>query len=203
MNKHISKTMTLLTVFIMAFAMLESTLAFGVAANYLKDDTMTVAPGESRDYSLEIQNAQSSPIDAVVSVESTVATVVNQQPTYRVGGDTPTTAVVLRISVPKDATVGASYPVRYTVTPASVAGEQAPINLKFSGGFTVKVGTSSEQKATPPQSSGAPVVVAKKNESPATNTWILIAGVLMVLFVLAALLVWHHPHPQNLTKRKR
>ena len=128
-------------IFFLSFFLVSINLvyAFGMASSYLEDKTMYLAPGEIREYKVELQN--NDPVEQKVKfeLESDIATIKNEQEYYIVGGDKIKHAVILEIEVPKNVQIGKEYIVKYGAVPTSDAGTPISLNIKFSNEFTVIV----------------------------------------------------------------
>jgi hypothetical protein len=107
--------------------------AFGMASSYLENNTMYLAPDEQRDFSIEIQNVDDTPIKAIIKVESAIAHIEDEQGYYLVGGEYgPTKDITLVVRAPENATPGQEYTVKYSAYPEQENNSSISLNVRLS-----------------------------------------------------------------------
>ncbi len=123
-----------MVVFLLSLSMVN---AFGMASNYLEDKTMYLAPGEIKEYKVELQN--NDPVEQKIKFElqSEIATIKNKQEYYLVGGDKIKQDVILIIEAPKNVQIGKEYVVKYSAVPITDSGKPINLNIKFNNEFKV------------------------------------------------------------------
>lgn len=112
---------------------------FGMASTYIENGIMYLAPGEIKEYKVELQNNDPVEQNIKFELESDIATIKNEQEFYVVGGDKIKQNVILVIEVPKNVQIGKEYTVKYSAVPTSDTGSQISLNIKFSKDFKVIV----------------------------------------------------------------
>ena len=100
---------------------------------------MYLAPGEIKEYKVELQNNDPAEQKIKFELESDIATIKNEQEFYVVGGDKIKQNVILLIEVPKNVQIGKEYSLKYSAVPTSDAGSQISMNIKFNNDFKVIV----------------------------------------------------------------
>ena len=167
-KKRGMKVMAMLSLAILG--MMSFASAFGVANLYYGGNPLKLAPGESSDVLLNLQNMvgdQDMTVSLKVSQGSDIASTSDALYTIKKG--TSDTFATVQVKVPSDAQIGATYNVGVMVSPVN----------QNSGGM-ISVGTAIE--------SSFPVeVVAPKNvEKPAvlSSSTMAVIAVIIVLIVL-------------------
>jgi len=112
---------------------------FGMASSYLEDKTMLLAPGEVREYKIELQNNDPNAKKVKFDLISDIATIKNEQEFYLVGGDNIKETVTLVIKIPGNVQIGKEYSVKYSAVPTSDSGTPISLNIKFNNEFKVVV----------------------------------------------------------------
>ena len=112
---------------------------FGMASTYIENGIMYLAPGEIKEYKVELQNNDPNEQNIKFELESDIATIKNEQEFYVVGGDKIRQNVILIIEVPKNVQIGKEYSVKYSAVPTSDTGSQISMSIKFSNEFNVIV----------------------------------------------------------------
>jgi hypothetical protein len=107
----------LLSVILLFFMLSSYTLAFGLASSYLKENTMRLYAGESKEYKIELQNSEEKKIRAQFVLEEGIAEVTDKKEFYMLGGDAPFAEIMLKVNAPKEAKIGDIYTVKYNAMP--------------------------------------------------------------------------------------
>ena len=126
-------------VFLIFLCFVPSAHSFGLASSYLKNRTMLLYPGESRDYTVEIQNNAESEMRFSLKLNSDIARLIEPRDFYMVGGENKIIPVAIKITVPTKAKINQEFSVHYTLSPVSESGGQIGINIEFSDQFKVVV----------------------------------------------------------------
>lgn len=160
--------------------------SFGIAFQYMDNNTIELYPGQNYMFELEIQNTEDKSEKVEVSLDSSIATLVGG-PILNVPGKTYDTHVYFNITIPENAQYGDVYNINYLVAPASSDGEgQIPIAVKYDRAFKIRV--VEQEKAVEEQE---PVEIPSKGFS--IPTWIYIPGLIIVIIVVLVL-VWRKSH---------
>jgi len=181
--------------------------AIGVAQEYLNDNTLYLAPGTSRLFTITLQNGDSDDIKVRIVLDSEIATITDALEIYTIPAKFYDMFIRLNITVPKDANIGAIYPISYYVQPITEAdGSMIPINLRINKHFNVKVvdeNQQTEQKAPPRPNPVAnkpkqeiieePAIISKNDaiskERVFLNRYFQV-GLILCVIVLVILFLW-------------
>jgi len=130
---------------LMIIILMQIVHGYGLASDYLADNTMYLAPGESREFRVELQNAEAK-LKFSFELESDIAAVKDPEEFYYVGGNKTKQNVILLIEMPKNAVPGDEYSVKYSAYPLTEQGKPINLNIVLSNRFTVKVKEPPEEE---------------------------------------------------------
>ncbi|MBN2367913.1 hypothetical protein JXC34_02765 [Candidatus Woesearchaeota archaeon] len=123
--------------------------SYGMASEFLEDNTMVLNPGESKEYNIELQNVDQSELTFNFLLESKIAELKENFSEVTIGKDKPFQTISLVIKVPEDAKPGDQYSVRYSAVPVSVSDGPINLNIKLNNEFKVIVPVDNELSSLP------------------------------------------------------
>jgi hypothetical protein len=126
--------------------------AFGIASPYLENNEMTLSPGESRDYKIEIQNVDPSEIKVKFFLESNITRMVDEKEYFLVGNKTPIQEIVLRVTLPENAKPGEEFKIKYGAYPLSSSDAPVSLSIRLNKEFTVKTIGEMQERSTKKES---------------------------------------------------
>ena len=132
-------------------------MAMGIASDFLEQDTMRLAPGETRLYGIRLQNPEPKDVWVRAGVESEIAQLVNPQERYLLKAGSYANALSIEVRAPEDA-AGTRFIVGYWMQPESEGGN-VPIAVRIERSFTVQIGESLQEPA-PAREHGFPFLFA-------------------------------------------
>lgn len=181
------------TAAIMLFLLLAAhqALGLGLSYDYLDNNTLKLAPGESNFYKLTLQNEEDKTIAVAIELDSTIATLVGD-PAITLEPKTYDNFVYFNVTAPSSAEPGTEYTIRYIISPKSDAKGQVPFNVKYDRSFKALVSASQQSTTQIPGDIGQ---VQRHHLFNSTEMTIL-----LVLFI-AALLVLVWKKSKGLSKR--
>jgi hypothetical protein len=133
--------------------------AFGIASPYLENNEMSVSPGESKDYKIELQNVDPIEIKVKFFLESNITKIVDEKEFYFVGNKTPIKEVILRVTLPENAKPGEEFKVKYGAYPLSSSDAPVSLSIRLNKEFTVKTIGEIQERSTKKESLIYPVAI--------------------------------------------
>jgi len=110
--------------------------SLGVATEYLVDNTLSLNPGESFLFELNLQNNEDYDVKAEIILNSKIAEIVGSN-IIDIPAKNYDTYVYLNVTLPKDAKPEQSYSVDYLVKPIIENSNDISLNLQISKNFKV------------------------------------------------------------------
>jgi len=158
--------------------------SFGIAFEYMDNNTLFLYPGQTYMFKLVVQNTKDESERVRVSLDSSIATLVGG-PELDVPGKSYDTHLFFNITIPEQAQLGDLYNINYLVSPVGSGEGQIPVSVNYDRVFKVKV-VKKPEGAEEQQ----PLELSEKQKIPG---WALIIGLIIIITVLA-LLIWKKSH---------
>lgn len=182
-DKKIKKLSTVILMAFILFAILISSYitAFAVSSAYWSENPLNLYPGETKDFSLTLQNLASTEevnLKARITESSEIIKIIDSGDIYSVPGGEKT-KVNLRASIPDNAEIGDIYPFEITFTTITKT-ESATFGLGSSikQGFNVEVIEKPETKE-----------IATEKPEIKISTWIIIAIIVILLIIVVIIIL--------------
>jgi hypothetical protein len=157
--------------------------AFGISYQYLENNTLNLYPGQNYLFKLTIQNKDDEEINANISLQSDLATLLGGPVVY-VPARTYDTFVYFNITIPEDAKINDNYSIKYVVSPVGNGEGQVPLSVRYDRTLKITVVDRSLSAA-----SGAAVEMPK-DMRPTSTRYIPILAIVALVAVMIILLVW-------------
>ena len=164
-------------------------LAFGISSPYWKDYPLEMLPGQMKEISFNLQNCPSlketcvkEDVNIIASFEEgeEIAEIISGSE-YNIQFGTADTNMVLRISIPQEATIGDSYNIRFSIaSPPREEEGNIQLKLKYSVDFPVVIVGESAVQSTPTTQIEEP----ETKLGTVTVTILIIAAVLLIIFII-------------------
>jgi hypothetical protein len=175
-------------IFVIILVLIMSSLnvqAFGISYPNLENGTLNLYPNQTYLYKLVVQNKDPEDMRALITLESSIATLVGN-PEIDVPGKTFDNAVFFNITIPLNAQIGDTYNINYKVSPIGRGEGQIPLAVAYDKNFKVLVVEKpkeavEEQPAPPPP------------KKPLLPNWAFIPLIIIVLLAVLILL-WRKSH---------
>ena len=106
---------------ILMLALATTSYAVAVGSPYLEDNTLKIQQDKTTTYTITIQNTAETDIRVKVRV-SGIAEIVDEKEFYEVKAGNTNFPVTFKITLPKDAELGDTYNVGYSVIPVGTGG---------------------------------------------------------------------------------
>jgi hypothetical protein len=119
---------------------------YGMASSYLANNTLYLTPGESKEYSVELQNKDPTELKFVFQLDSDIASVIDKQEYYLIGNSSVVKEIKIKIDMPKAALPGEEFIVRYSTYPLSSENSQISLNVKLSHDIKVIAITKTKEE---------------------------------------------------------
>ena len=178
-----------IAVIIVMFCLVSTNVfAFAISAPYSKDNPLSMQPGETKDISFVMQNLEGdSDVNAVVSLlEGKEIAEIISGTTYSIPLGTVERNIVLRISIPSDASAGNNYNVKFSVQSSPVDKEG---DIQLGVGYNVDFPVIVLEKTAPAPS-------PQEIEQPEKSGMIWIIVLIVAIVIVIGLIIW-------LVKRKK
>ena len=169
-----------------------SVQAFGIAYEYMEDNSLFLYPGQSYMFKLEVQNTKDEGETVNISLSSAIATLVGG-PELDVPGKTYNRHVFFNITVPEDAQNGDIYNIKYMVSPVGKGEGQVPLAVTYTRKFQVTV---VPEPVEPVEEKPAEISEIEDEEKQGLPKGILIPIVVIVVIVLVVL-IWKKSHQMS------
>ena len=149
-------------------------LALGVSSPYWKGNPLEMYPGQTRDVAFALVNKpDAETVQAFVLLEDGAGIAkITSGTKYTVIPGTTNTKVVLRVSIPKNANIGDSYDVKFSVKSASEGEGTVLLDIKYDVKFPVKVVDKSE------------VSIVVEDKKLGEIIWFMAIGIIIITMVV-------------------
>lgn len=166
------KNIKLITFALVCLFSLNSILALGISSPYWDTRPLEMSPGETRDVEFSLTNkidAETATAFVEIEKDAGIAEIIGKSE-YTVLPGTTNTKIIMRVSIPEDASIGELYYLGFSVK--SIPSEEGTVQMSISYDVDFPVVITEEPTKQ---------IKDKKN-----ITWImlLIAGILAVLLII-------------------
>lgn len=177
-----NRNIKIIIIILLSILSVNGVFALGISSPYWKSNPLKMYPGETREVSFVLANAIDEQTDAEAFVDlkesAGIAEIISKTEYSIPPGEKD--KVVLKISIPKEAQIGDSYNVQFSVRPSPEEGTgNVQLEVEYNVDFPVVVVVESE---ITPQPEGPQI----QNEK--TNT-IIITLIIIIIIIIALYLV--------------
>ena len=126
---------------VMCILLLPVVFAFGISSDYLKDDTLLLAPGAIYEYRINIQNSEEYPLFVNISLNDAenIAHFNASDSVFEIPAKRYDIQIPLYISIPKYTWGGKKYDISYEARPVATPGGGIGFSVVLSRSFKVQV----------------------------------------------------------------
>lgn len=189
----------IIPIFVFAIILTHLVGAFGVVSPYFEANPLKLAPGEEKIVTLYLQNMVGEEKEVVFKANVTnyleLATIVDNDPTYKVPFGREDIPVMVKIKVPENYNIGDTKEVAITFFQVSPQGEDF---VNVAGAFVGKIYLEVVNAGESTKGVQEPITptTTKKGNS---NQIILL---LILIVIIIGLIIFVKKHRQNQTKNK-